>query len=436
MQGAKSLTDFRLWLYTCAGVISLMRPARLSAVCCVMTSAVLAVFTASGARAQAGGAQPVLQTPQQVNDRIRELSATLRGMPHDYVIGAGDLIQVSIFDVPELTREVRVSQTGTIGIPLVPVRLHVAGLTEMQAEQKIAEILETNGLVTHPDVSVSVKEHKSKPITIVGAVVHPMVYEADRTVTLLEVLAEAGGVAGDASDTVIVTRPALDIPSDAAEPPEIGPEQPLPARAPGNAGIQNGSPPSSSSTAASAPDSVSGKTGTSSAASTALPVPERTNSPVQAEPPPLANTITVNLGELMESGDTRSNITLQAGDVVTVPHAGIVYVLGAVSRAGGYVLSNDRSQMTTLKILALAGGMTRTAKSDKAVIVRKDNQGQQHQVFVDLKKVLNRQTEDLQLQPSDILYVPESGSKQALLRAMEFGLALGSGVALYRLAYR
>jgi hypothetical protein len=54
---------------------------------------------------------------------------------------------------------------------------------------------------------------------------------------------------------------------------------------------------------------------------------------------------------------------------------------------------------------------------------------------VDLKKVLNRKAEDLQLQPSDILYVPESGAKQALLRTIEFGIALGSGVALYRIAY-
>lgn len=137
----------------------------------------------------------------------------------------------------------------------------------------------------------------------------------------------------------------------------------------------------------------------------------------------------------METGDMKNNIPLQAGDVVTVPHAGVVYVLGAVGKAGGYVLSNDRTELTTLKILSLAGGLTRTARSDKAVIVRKDNMGQQHEVPIDLKKVLNRKTEDLQLRPSDILYVPESGSKQALIRAVEFGLALGSGVALYRIAY-
>ena len=93
----------------------------------------------------------------------------------------------------ELSRDVRVSQTGTIGLPLMPVRLHVKGLTETQAEQKIAEVLQANGLVTHPEVSVAVKERKSKPITVVGAVPHPMVYQAERPITLLEVLAEAGG---------------------------------------------------------------------------------------------------------------------------------------------------------------------------------------------------------------------------------------------------
>jgi polysaccharide export outer membrane protein len=383
-------------------------------------------------RAQARHGQPVIETSQQVNDRIRELSTTLRMMPHDYVIGAGDLLQIYVFDVQELSREVRVSQTGTIGIPLVPVRLHVAGLTEMQAEQKIAEVLEANGLVTHADVSVSVKEHKSKPITVVGAVPRPMVYEADRPVTLLEVLAEAGGISSDAGDTIIVSRPSQDTTSDPSEPPEIGPEQPLPAKSSLADATQ---PPETSSSSSAFSPSTSFKNPQKDAApaTSASAVGATTNS--SPSPEPFTNTITINLSELMETGDTKNNIPLQAGDIVTVPHAGIVYVLGAVSRAGGFVLSNDRTQLTTLKILSLAGGLTRTAKSDKAVIVRKDNTGQQHEVPVDLKKVLNRKAEDLQLQPSDILYVPESGSKQALFRAVEFGLALGTGVALYRLAY-
>jgi len=311
------------------------------------------------------------------------------------------------------------------------VRLHVAGLTESQAEEKIAEVLEANGLVTHADVSVTVKERKSKPITVVGAVGHPLVYQADREVTLLEVLAEAGGIANDAGDTIIVTRTALtpQDSSDPSEPPAIGPEEPIPA-------------PGQNSTSTAKPLNSSGSSASSSRTESPVANPAfpqvKTNAPTPASPaasPSLNNTLTINLNDLMETGDSANNIVLQAGDIVTVPHSGIVYVLGAVGRPGGYVVANDRAQMSTLKLLALAGGLSHTAKSDHAVIIRKDNQGQ-HEVALDLKKVLTRKAEDVQLLPSDILYVPDSAAKQALLRAAEFGVLLGSGVALYRLAYR
>jgi polysaccharide export outer membrane protein len=408
-----------------------MQPARLGALdWCFATAALLGTLVlAPSARAQA-----VLETPQQTNDRIRALSSMARLSPHDYVIGNGDVIGVDVFDVKELSRDVRVSQTGSIGIPLVPVRLHVAGLTEVQAEQKIAEVLEANGLVSHPQVSVSVKERKSKPITVVGAVSHAMVYQADHPVTILEVLAEAGGIANDAGDSVIVTRPSQEPSADPSEPPAIGAEDPAPASA-SNESAQKGSAPESASSAASA-------SGTSSARKTLFPAPASTaspnavvNPPAPGDPPRLSNTITINLNELMESGNTTNNIILQAGDIVTVPHAGIVYILGAVGRPGGFVLANDRAQMTTLKILALAGGLSRTAKRDHAVIIRKDSQGQQHEVTVDLKKVMERTAEDVQLQPSDILYVPDSAARQAMIRVAELGIAIATSLALYRVAY-
>src|SRR3984893_4796871 len=168
-----------------------MQPVKLGArMWCLYVTAGLLGLLAAG---QCIYAQAVLETPQETNDRIKALSAKARYVPHDYLIGSGDTISIDVFDVKELTRDVRVSQTGTIGLPLVPVRLQVKGLTEKQAEQKIAEVLEVNGLVSHPEVSVSVKDRKSKPITVVGAVPRPIVYQADRPVTLLEVLAEAGG---------------------------------------------------------------------------------------------------------------------------------------------------------------------------------------------------------------------------------------------------
>jgi polysaccharide biosynthesis/export protein len=375
--------------------------------------------------AQLAYAQTVAETPQQANARIKELSeVAAKAAPHDYIIGNGDLIDVEVFDVKELSREARVSQTGTISMPLVPVRLHVAGLTEAQAEQKIAEVLEANGLVTSPAVSVTVKEHKSKPITIVGAVNHPQVYQSDHQVTLLEVLAEAGGIANDAGDSVIITRQANAQFADVSEPPAIGPEVAISSAPP----AIPGSEPSGSE-----PPSIDGQKSPAAgsiAASAATAAPSASPAPVHAN-----NTITVNLNDLVETGDATNNIQLQAGDIITVPHAGIVYVLGAVGKPGGYILSNDRTEVSTLKILALAGGLTPTAKSDHALIVRKNAQGQQHDVEVDLKLVLKRQTEDVQLLPSDILYVPDSRGKAALLKAAELGIALGSGVALYRIAY-
>ncbi len=410
-----------------------MQPVRLDAkVWCLVTTALLGVsLLVPPCRAQ----QAVLETPQQVNERIKSLSTTVRMTPHDYVLGNGDVIDIEVFDVKELSREVRVSQTGSIGIPLVPVRLHVAGLTEVQAEQKIAEVLEANGLVSHAEVSVSVKERKSKPITVVGAVGHAMVYQADRPVTILEVLAEAGGVANDAGDTVIVTRPSVDATiTDPAEPPEIGPEDPTPAAIPKDS-TQNGSTLASTPAPAQTSTGPDGQRNLPPALGTVTAANVSTDPGSLNEPPPLSNMITINLSRLMESGDTSNNIILQAGDVVTVPHAGIVYVLGAVARPGGFVMANDRGQMSTLKILSLAGGLNPTAKKDHAVIIRKDGQGQQHEVAVNLKKVLDRTEEDVQLQPSDILFVPNSASKQAMLRALEFGIALGSGVALYRIAY-
>ena len=117
---------------------------------------------------------------------------------------------------------------------------------------------------------------------------------------------------------------------------------------------------------------------------------------------------------------------------MTVPHAGIVYVLGAVNRPGGFVLSNDRTEMTTMKILALAGGTTKIAKLDHAVIIRKDDQGKQTETEVDLKKVLHQQTEDLPMRASDVLYIPDDRVKEALLQAMQIAVAVGTAVAIYR----
>lgn len=344
-------------------------------------------------------AQTVLETPQQTNERIRSKFADFHPVQRDYVLGSGDVITIHVFDVPELSRDVRISQTGTIGLPLVPVRLRVSGLTEIQAQQKIEEVLAANGLVTHPQVDVSVKERRSKPVTIVGAVVHPMVYQMDRPITLLEALAEAGGIAADAGDTLLVARPEV-----AVKPEPSSTE---------NGGEKNS--PGSSSTA-----------------------PEKESAPGNlpggaTEPPAISNLITVNLNDLLETGNAQNNILLQAGDIITVPHAGIVYALGAVTRPGGFVVTSDRQQLTTLKVLALAGGVNRTASLSHAVLIRKDAAGKQSEVMVDLKKVIHREQEDVPMRPSDVLYIPDNTTKQVLLKALEVATSVGTAAAVFRL---
>ena len=70
------------------------------------------------------------------------------------------------------------------------------------------------------------------------------------------------------------------------------------------------------------------------------------------------------------------------------------------------------------------------------MILRKDNQGKQHEVAVDLKKVSKRESEDVALQPSDILFVPESGTKQAVIRIAELAAVVGTAFLIYRVAYQ
>ena len=147
-------------------------------------------------------------TAAETNDRIAQLALASDIKQGDYVIGSGDLLGVDVFDVPELSRDVRVNETGYISLPLMPSKVRASGLSPFQLQDKLAELLQTNGLVSTPQVTVSVKEQHSQPITVIGAVRNPMVIQAMRKTTLLQALSQAGGIGDYAGTTVIVTRPA------------------------------------------------------------------------------------------------------------------------------------------------------------------------------------------------------------------------------------
>src|SRR5579863_1829935 len=94
--------------------------------------------------AQGAFGQQKLETPQQTNERIRQLAQQAGANSADTPVGSGDLLHIDVFDVPELSREVRVSDTGDISYPLIPGRIHVAGLTPFQVEEALEKLLVEN----------------------------------------------------------------------------------------------------------------------------------------------------------------------------------------------------------------------------------------------------------------------------------------------------
>src|ERR1022692_1004908 len=107
-----------------------------------------------------------------------------------------------------------------------------------------------------------------------------------------------------------------------------------------------------------------------------------------------------------------SNVDLQPGDTVVVPKAGIVYVLGEVTRPGGYVL-NSTGGITVLQVVAVAGGPTHVAAAGKTRLLRRSENGFQEQ-GIDLKKLLRGQIHDVPVRDQDILFIPSSAVKTAL----------------------
>ncbi|HZT71959.1 MAG TPA: SLBB domain-containing protein [Terriglobia bacterium] len=292
----------------------------------------------------------------------------------DYIIAPDDELDIEVIDVPEFTRDYRVSPDGTLTLPMLPAPVFAAGLTPDQLAAMIAERLRAAGLVTNASVTVSVKSSHAHSVAITGAVNNPQLYSIFGATTLLSVITQAGGLSPDASDTAVVTR------GDTA------------MRV---LGLQK--------------DSASAK---------------------DASP---ASVVRVNLKGLFEGADPKANIPIFPGDSVTVLRAGIVYVVGAVNRAGGYTLARSWQNMTVLKAIALAGNVTPNAQRKKAEIIRRDpaSPGGRREIPVNLKKILAGRAPDLTLEANDVLFVPESNGKKAFRQGMQAALGIGSGLLIY-----
>lgn len=125
----------------------------------------------------------------------------------EYVIGPRDLLEIKVFELPEFDQTVRVSENGTITLPLIG-NVEVWGLTKEKLEKKLASLLDK--YVKNAQVSVFIKEYQSSRVAIIGAVEKPGMYELVGRQTLLQMISQAGGFKENAANEIYVLREGQD----------------------------------------------------------------------------------------------------------------------------------------------------------------------------------------------------------------------------------
>jgi len=334
---------------------------------------------------------PNLQTTQEWNHRLKELLDSNRtapaASPQDYRIGFDDVLDISVFEAQELNRQVRVSSAGDISLPLLD-SVHVAGLTPRELELVLQELLRRT-YMKDPHVSVFVREMQSHPVSILGAVRKPGVFQVRGSKTLLEILSLAEGLADDAGETVIIMK---------------------------GAGLQNAAISAAENSTAAKENANAGNVATADS---------------NKNGPPAENIVQVNLKDLLDSSSAHQNPVVNPGDIVKVLRAGIVYVVGEVQRPGGFAMKSNE-KMSVLQVIALGGGLTRTASKASARIIRTDEQtGERAQTPIDLGKILSGKAPDPMLEPKDIVFVPNSAAKTAFSRGMEAATQTLAGLLIF-----
>jgi polysaccharide export outer membrane protein len=143
---------------------------------------------------------PASTAARSISPETRNLDASIR-------LGQGDLVEVNVYDVPELNTRTRVSDSGDIDMPLVN-QVHVEGLTVDEAEKVIEQRLEHGGFVRNPHVQLFVSEYTSDGTSILGEVARPGVYPVLGEQRLFSLLSAAGGLSPAAGTTITVTHKA------------------------------------------------------------------------------------------------------------------------------------------------------------------------------------------------------------------------------------
>jgi polysaccharide export outer membrane protein len=275
-------------------------------------------------------------------------------------LGPGDQIQISALHAEELgTRPIRVDSSGFIMLPGLG-SIKVSGLATDQVAAEVRTLLSKT--IRDPEVAVDIVELHSRPVSVLGAVKTPGVYQMTGQKRLLEVIAQAGGFDQEAGDVVKISR---------AQPGHPGDTQKF-------------------------------------------------------------DVIDVHVTDLMEGRRPETNILIHTDDIVTVPRAKLVYVIGQVRKPGGFVL-REQADMSVLKALSLAEGMLPTAATGNARVLREiEPHGKRQEIMIDVKAILAGKAADQSLLPEDVLLIPTSAAKTVAARLLEMGAQTATGLVIWR----
>jgi polysaccharide biosynthesis/export protein len=287
-----------------------------------------------------------------------------------YVLGPDDGLAINVVDLAELDAKalgtIKVDHQGNIHLPLAG-RIQAKGLSVEGLEKEIGRRL--SGIMNNPEVSVSVTEYRNHPVSVLGSVRSPGVYQVSGQKSLYEILSLAGGLNPDAGNLVKITRET-----------SAGP----------------------------------------------LPLPGATK--VDSGKFEVAE---LNVRKLMQAKTPEENIDVMADDVITVPKAELVYIVGAVHKAGGFPLV-EKEQISVLQAVSLAEGLDRVAGGKNARILRQSTPGaEREELKVNVTRILDGRDKDVALQANDILFIPVSIAKSASIRAMEAAVQAGTGIAVF-----
>lgn len=301
-----------------------------------------------------------------------------------YMIGVGDILDIHVTDEDRVSGRYQVDQEGKLSLPLLSGALPAAGTSTFDFSNRLREELKKQDILRDPSVSVLIVRGMTQNVSVLGAVMRPGTYPIEKPSTVMDLISLAGGLAPNAGSTATISHQG-----DAQTPAVM------------NASV-------TSNTANAAGVSVNKD-----------------------------STISINLTTLMASKDPAANVTVRAGDVLTVNTAPVVFVVGAVTRPGAFTVQDAKSRMTVLQAVAMAEGTTSVASLGKTIIVRQSsNDAERKEIPVDLKQVMRGKEKDEILEANDILFVPESGLKASLQKMGQIGTQAASQTLGYGMGLR